>query len=91
MRVTDEEVVQAMHHLARTEQLLVCPEGAATVPALRDLVQRGWVETDVTIVLVNTGSGAKYTDLLTDAALTPVLEDVPTWLEAPGPGRDRSD
>lgn len=83
VRVTDEQVVRAMRELAETEQLAVCPEGAATVPALRQLVERGWLGGEETVVLVNTGSGVKYADLLDDADLPAVMTDEERWLAAP--------
>ena len=82
VRVTDQQVVGAMHALARTEQLSVCPEGAATLPALKELIERSWLRADETVVVVNTGSGAKYTDLLARALPTPML-DIEAWLAAP--------
>jgi threonine synthase len=45
--------------------LFACPEGAATISALRKMVEQGHVERDERVVLFNTGSGLKYTDLFT--------------------------
>lgn len=60
--VSEEEIVTSVSDLASTEGLFACPEGAATVPAAARLAAAGDLEGPV--VLYNTGSGAKYLDLL---------------------------
>jgi threonine synthase len=40
--------------------LFVAPEGAACLPALRQLVERGEVKSGARVVLFNTGAGVKY-------------------------------
>ena len=62
--VTDEEILSDMRELAREEGLFVCPEGAATYGALKQLARDGGVGADERIVLLNTGAGLKYVDLL---------------------------
>jgi threonine synthase len=62
--VSDEEILQAMHELAAGEGLLVCPEGAATLAAARKLMNRGDISADERVVLLNTGTGLKYPELL---------------------------
>ena len=42
---------------------MIVPEGAATLAALRHLVEDVKVDRDERVVLFNTGSGLKYTDL----------------------------
>ena len=64
LAVEDQEMVDAMYELATAEGIIACPEGAATLVALKQLVQQGWLEKDETIVLLNTGSGYKYLDLI---------------------------
>jgi threonine synthase len=49
--------------MARSEGLFACPEGAATLAALRRMVEEGGVDRDERVVLFNTGSGLKYTEL----------------------------
>jgi threonine synthase len=58
--VPDEEILSARTELARTEGLLTCPEGAATLAGLRRLLTDGWLQKNETIVLFNTGAGLKY-------------------------------
>lgn len=64
LAVSDGEMVAAMREVAAAEGVLPCPEGAATYAGLRHLVRQGAVGPDETVVLLNTGSGLKYLDLL---------------------------
>ena len=66
LAVTDREMVDAMREMASTEGVLPCPEGAATLAALRRLIHDATLGSEETIVLLNTGSGYKYLELLTD-------------------------
>jgi threonine synthase len=62
--VSDDEILAAMRELAQEEGLFICPEGAATLAGLLHLREAGLVGADERIVLFNTGSGLKYTDLV---------------------------
>lgn len=53
--VTDAAIREAMQLLPTTEGLLTCPEGAATVAALEQLVSNGMIEPSERVVLFNTG------------------------------------
>jgi len=63
LAVSDDEIREAIGAIARNEGLFACPEGAATLVALRRLIDDGSVDRDERVVLFNTGSGLKYTDL----------------------------
>ena len=63
LAVTDEEIMDAVGLMARREGLFACPEGAATLSALRRLLDGGQVDRGERVVLFNTGTGLKYTDL----------------------------
>jgi threonine synthase len=63
LAVTDEELLADMHLVAREEGIFLCPEGAATVSALRHLRKQGIVQSQDSVVLFNTGTGYKYTEL----------------------------
>jgi len=63
LAVTDEEIMDSVGLMARSEGLFTCPEGAATLAALRRMVEEGGVDRDERAVLFNTGSGLKYTEL----------------------------
>jgi threonine synthase len=58
--VTDDEICEAQSQIAHFEGVFACPEGAATLAALRRLLQQDGVSPDERVVLFNTGSGLKY-------------------------------
>lgn len=58
--VRDEQIDAAQRQLAQEEGILACPEGAASLAGLEQLVETGWVNPDQRIVLFNTGTGLKY-------------------------------
>jgi threonine synthase len=58
--VSDEELLAAVKEIGAAEGLFVAPEGAACLPALRQLIERGDVKPDERVVLFNTGAGVKY-------------------------------
>ena len=53
--VTDDAIKEAMQMLPSTEGILTCPEGAATVAALEELVGNGTIKSSDQVVLFNTG------------------------------------
>ncbi len=53
--VTDDEIRDAMKLLPSTEGILTCPEGAATVAALEQLVANAIIKSSEQVVLFNTG------------------------------------
>ncbi|PYU44228.1 MAG: threonine synthase [Acidobacteria bacterium] len=63
LTVTDEEMLQAGRELAALEGVFAAPEGAATVMATRKLAASGWIQPEETVVLFNTGTGYKYTEV----------------------------
>ena len=70
LAVEDPDLLADVTLAGRLEGLALCPEGAATVTAARQLVRSGWIGPDEEVVLLNTGSGLIYPDAV------PV--DVPT-------------
>ena len=60
--VTDAELIAATREIGASEGLFVAPEGAACLPALRKLMERGEVQEDERVVLFNTGAGVKYVE-----------------------------
>ena len=64
LTVSDDEMLEWMRRVASAEGVFVCPEGAATAAAARELLQEGTLSRDDRVVLLNTGSGLKYLDLL---------------------------
>jgi threonine synthase len=65
--VEDQEMVDAMYEIAVAEGVIACPEGAATLVALKRLLDQGFLSPDQSIVLLNTGSGYKYLDLIQES------------------------
>jgi len=61
---TDEEILEATRHWAKTEGIFAAPEGAACLVAYRKLLANGFFKPEDTVVLFNTGSGLKYQDVL---------------------------
>ncbi len=61
---SEEQIVAAIKEMARLEGVLACPEGAATLAALKYLLGQGFLSPKETIVLLNTGSGLKYPEVI---------------------------
>jgi threonine synthase len=58
--VSDETISSALDEVARTEGLLLCPEGAATYAAYKQSLADGRVSAKDRVVLFNCASGLKY-------------------------------
>jgi threonine synthase len=58
--VSEESMLDAMLELAGLEGCFACPEGGATLAALRQLVTSGEIARDARVVIYDTGSGLKY-------------------------------
>jgi threonine synthase len=63
LAVTDEELLNEMRRFAKTEGLFLCPEGAAAMAAARHLSASGFIRNEDKVVVFNTGTGYKYTEL----------------------------
>ncbi len=70
--VEDPDALWGLQAMARQEGAFICPEGAALVAAARDLRKSGFLQPDERVVLLNTGTGIKYPDILRPDL--PVLE-----------------
>lgn len=64
--VTDDELLADQRECARLEGLFICPEGAAGITAIKQLRAGGWLDGSEVTVLLNTGTGLKYTGLVID-------------------------
>jgi threonine synthase len=60
--VTDDDLIAAVSEIGALTGIFAAPEGGACLPALRELVERGKIQTGESVVLFNTGSGIKYLD-----------------------------
>jgi len=63
---TDEEIVEGMLLLARTEGIFTETAGGVTVAAAKKLIERGVIPRDESIVICITGNGLKTPDCLQD-------------------------
>ena len=62
--VSDQEMVDAMTEMGAAEGVFAAPEGAATLVGLKKLIDQNFLTGSETIILMNTGSGYKYMNLL---------------------------
>lgn len=58
--VSDDAILKGTRLLGRTQGTWPAPEGGATLAAFLELRGKGWIRDDETVVLFNTGNGAKY-------------------------------
>jgi threonine synthase len=70
--VTDAEIVDAIKLLAETEGIFTEPAGGTTLAATIDLVARGVIPRDESIVVCVTGNGYKTAEVVADRLTTPV-------------------
>ena len=61
------EMVRGVKDLSSYEGIFAAPEGGALVGALRKMLNDGTVSKDERVLLLVTGSGLKYLDVLTPA------------------------
>jgi threonine synthase len=71
--VSDEEILDAVNLLARTEGIFTEPAGGTTLAGMVKLLQSGVIPRDESLVIVITGNGYKTTDVMRDR----VAESVP--------------
>ena len=62
--VSDDDLLDHMRLIARTEGIVVGPEGGATAAAARRLIASGALSPNDCILLLNTGSGLKTPELM---------------------------
>ena len=64
LALTDDQIFASLLDWARHEGLLLSPEGAAATAAYDHLLATGFLKPEDRVVLFNTGSGNKYTDVI---------------------------
>jgi threonine synthase len=64
---TDEQLFASVKDWASNEGVLLSPEGAASTAAYDHLLETGFLKPSDSVVLFNTGSGNKYTDVFAGA------------------------
>jgi threonine synthase len=65
--LTDEQIFASLRDWAANEGLFLSPEGAAATAAYDHLLASGFLSPSDKVVLFNTGSGNKYTDVIAHA------------------------
>jgi threonine synthase len=64
LSVSDHSMVQAMLDIGKHAGVSAAPEGGAALVGIRELVARGAIKPDESVVLFNTGGALKYLDVL---------------------------
>ena len=82
--VTDEQIVDAIKLLARTEGIFTEPAGGTTLAATMDLVKRGVIQPGESVVVCVTGNGYKTAEVVEGKLQEPVqlsrsLKDFEAW------------
>ena len=70
--VDDADLLAEQGQCARSEGVFMCPEGAATLAAARQLRRSGWLDENDEVIVLNTGTGLIYPETVPVAA--PTLE-----------------
>jgi threonine synthase len=65
--VTDAEIVASIRDWASNEGVYLSPEGASVTAAYDKLLADGTLKPADRVVLFNTGSGLKYTEVIAEA------------------------
>lgn len=66
LTVSDNEMNSAVKQIAAKEGLLIAPKGAALWVAYQQLNKQGWLRRGEKVLLLNTGSGYKYLENITE-------------------------
>ncbi|GAA0939990.1 threonine synthase [Kribbella koreensis] len=64
--VSDEEVIEGIQLLARTEGIFTETAGGVTVATLKKLIETGQLDPDAETVIINSGDGLKTLDAVAD-------------------------
>ena len=85
--VTDREIVEAIRLLAETEGIFTEPAGGTTLAAAIDLVKRGVIPANESIVVCVTGNGYKTAEVVANTVTRPVrltraFKDFESWHES---------
>ncbi len=68
---TDEEILDAVQLLARTEGIFTEPAGGTTLAVTRTLIKRGVIKPDQSVVVCITGNGYKTAEVMYDRVARP--------------------
>ncbi|MGE3507297.1 MAG: threonine synthase [Vicinamibacterales bacterium] len=89
--VPDERIVAAIHLLAETEGIFTEPAGGTTLAGAIDLIERGVIPRDESVVVCITGNGYKTAEVVAGNLTEPVhlsraFKDFEAWQETRRPG-----
>ena len=70
--VSDEEILDAVQLLARTEGIFTEPAGGTTLAATRALIKRGVIKPNESVVVCITGNGYKTAEVMRDRVEKPI-------------------
>ena len=76
--VSDEDTIESIKLLARTEGIFTEPAGGVTIAAVKKLVDTGMISTDEVVVCYVTGNGLKTPEVVLDHIAKPI-EIEPTF------------
>jgi threonine synthase len=62
--VSDDDLLDDLRVCARADGAFFCPEGAATLAGVRELRASGWLDGSEEVLVLNTGSGIKYPNVI---------------------------
>lgn len=74
--VSESRIPEAMRRAVACEGIPICPESAACVLAIEQLVAKGWIGRSERVVLFNTATAAKYAEVT--APSLPLIENPQT-------------
>ena len=85
--VSDRQIVDAIQLLAETEGIFTEPAGGTTLAGAIDLIQRGVIPRDESLVVCVTGNGYKTAEVVSDRLAAPVrlsraFKEFEAWWEA---------
>ena len=85
--VSDAHIVDAIHLLAETEGIFTEPAGGTTLAGAIDLIQRGIIPRDESLVVCVTGNGYKTAEVVSSRLAAPVrlsraFKEFEAWWEA---------
>ena len=85
--VTDDQIVDAIRLLAETEGIFTEPAGGTTLGGAIDLIQRGVITRDESVVVCVTGNGYKTAEVVSDRLDPPVrlsraFKEFEAWWES---------
>jgi threonine synthase len=75
--VSDAAILEMQRMVGAREGLFICPEGAATFAAAKQLLESGWIAKEERVLLINTGAGLKYPNV--PYPQPPLIADSKDW------------